>query len=76
MTFWIFYLSFLLGLTNALPLFITDGGQFLKDTIFIAGKKRKIKSLSDERVAGNIANYLGLFIVFLIFWELLIPRII
>jgi membrane-associated protease RseP (regulator of RpoE activity) len=76
MLFWVFWLSFLLGLTNALPILITDGGQFLKDTLYIFGTKRKIKSLSNEKTASAIANYLGLFIVFLIFWELLIPRII
>ena len=76
MLFWVFWLSFLLGLTNALPILITDGGQFLKDTLYIFGTKRKIKALSNEKTAGAIANYLGLFIIFLIFWELLIPRII
>jgi membrane-associated protease RseP (regulator of RpoE activity) len=76
MLFWVFWLSFLLGLTNSLPILITDGGQFLKDTLYIFGTKRKIKSLSNEKTAGAISNYLGLFIVFLIFWELLIPRII
>ncbi len=76
MLFWVFWLSFLLGLVNALPIFITDGGQFLKDTLFIFGRRRKIKLLSDEKKAGLISNYLGLFIVFLIFWELLIPRFV
>ncbi|EQD65579.1 membrane metalloprotease, partial [mine drainage metagenome] len=76
MFFWVFWLSFLLGLTNALPILITDGGQFLKDTLYIFGTRRKIKLLSNEKTAGLISNYVGLFIIFLIFWELLIPRII
>lgn len=74
--FWVFWLSFLLGLVNALPIFITDGSQFLRDSLLIWGKKRNLKSLSDERKASTITNILGLIIVFLIFWELIVPRIL
>lgn len=73
--FWVFWLSILLGVMNALPLFITDGGQFLRDTLVIFGRKRKIEFLADERKANMVSSLIGLVVVSLIFWELIIPAL-
>ena len=74
--FWVFWISLLLGLMNALPLFITDGSQFLRDTLVIWGKKRQTSRLSDERKASAVANILGLIVVFLVVWEIVLTRIL
>lgn len=74
--FWVFYVSFLLALFNALPLFITDGGQFLKDTLMIWGKRKKDSMFANEKNASAVTNMLGLLVVFIFVWLLVIPRII
>ncbi|WP_075057572.1 hypothetical protein [Thermogymnomonas acidicola] len=42
-----FWINFLLGITNALPLSILDGAQFLKDTIVIAGRHRMLGGIQE-----------------------------
>ncbi|GGM77958.1 hypothetical protein GCM10007108_15210 [Thermogymnomonas acidicola] len=74
--YWMFWINFLLGITNALPLSILDGAQFLKDTIVIAGRHRMLGAFKRPKVAGNVTNALGVLVLFLLLWEIIVPHII
>ncbi|WP_297217081.1 site-2 protease family protein [Thermoplasma sp.] len=72
--YWFFWINILLGITNALPFAFFDGGQFFKDTLIIAG--RRFKALSSEKVVNQVMYFMSFLVLFLIMWELIIPRII
>ncbi len=73
--YWLFWMNFLLGLTNALPLFILDGGQFFKDTLLINSTKKGFRFLTESRVK-KISNFFGILVLVLLMWNLIIPRIL
>ncbi|MCL4342525.1 MAG: site-2 protease family protein [Candidatus Thermoplasmatota archaeon] len=73
--YWLFWMNFLLGLTNALPLFILDGGQFFKDTLTIASKRKSLSFLTEERVR-KLSNFFGLLVFFLLMWNIIAPRLL
>ncbi|MCL5802479.1 MAG: site-2 protease family protein [Thermoplasmataceae archaeon] len=70
MLFWLFWMDFLLGLTNALPFFILDGGQFFKDTLKITSRRRIFAKLGEEKTIANIALLMNFIVFFLIIWEI------
>ncbi len=74
--YWIFWIDFLLGIMNALPLSILDGGQFFKDTLNIASRKERFKFLRDEKNVTKIYYALGLFVFFLLLYIIIAPRIL
>ncbi len=69
--FWLFWMDFLLGITNALPFFILDGGQFFKDTLKISSRRRILKKLGDDKTIANIALMMNFIVFFLILWEII-----
>ena len=69
--FWLFWMDFLLGITNALPFFILDGGQFFKDTLKISSRRRIFKKLGDDKTIANIALMMNFIVFFLILWEII-----
>ncbi|MCL4447913.1 MAG: site-2 protease family protein [Candidatus Thermoplasmatota archaeon] len=73
--FWLFWLNLLLGITNALPLFILDGGQFFKDTLSIASRRPRLSFLNEKRIK-MISNAVGFIVFFLILWQLIVPRLL
>ena len=74
--YWIFWIDFLLGIMNALPLSILDGGQFFKDTLNIASRRERFKFLRDEKNVTKIYYALGLFVFFLLMYIIIAPRIL
>lgn len=74
--YWLFWINFLLGVTNALPFFILDGGQFFRDSIFILGRRKRLRFLQKESVIRNIAAIFNVLVFVLIMWQIIIPRII
>lgn len=64
--YWLFWLNFALGLTNILPLIPLDGGYVLLNMPALQ-KNRKIRNA--------IVAIIGLSVLFLILWQLIIPRI-
>ncbi|WMT50974.1 MAG: site-2 protease family protein [Ferroplasma sp.] len=74
--YWIFWIDFLLGIMNALPLSILDGGQFFKDTLNIASRRERFKFLRDEKNVTKIYYALGLFVFFLLLYIVIAPRIL
>lgn len=75
--YWLFWINLMLGMTNALPAVPLDGGYLFKD--LLDGALRKLKAgmgtEARERVAKNLSLVLALFILGLILWQMIIPRI-
>jgi membrane-associated protease RseP (regulator of RpoE activity) len=74
--YWIFWIDFLLGIMNALPLSILDGGQFFKDTLNIAARRERFKFLRDQKNVQKIYYALGIFVFVLLMYIIIAPRII
>jgi len=64
--YWLFWLNFALGLTNILPLVPLDGGYVLLNMPALQ-KNQKLRNV--------IVAVIGLSVLFLILWQLIIPRI-
>ncbi len=71
--YWMFWINILLGITNALPFFVFDGGQFFRDTFVILGKKHKF--FNTEKNINGIMYVLSVIVFILILWEIIVPRI-
>lgn len=74
--YWFYWVNILLAITNALPVLIFDGNQFFKDTFYIAGKRKRLSFLRNERILGRIMSTLNVIIIFLFLWVIIVPRII
>ena len=76
--YWLFWISLMLGLTNALPAVPLDGGHIFRDGS--RGLLRKLRpSLSDEereRHANTLTNFASLGILFLILWQIIGPLLV
>lgn len=64
--YWLFWLNFALGLTNVLPIVPLDGGYVLMN-IPVLNKNEKLRNY--------IVAAVSLIILFLIMWQIIIPRI-
>ncbi|MEM0157926.1 MAG: site-2 protease family protein [Thermoplasmataceae archaeon] len=73
--YWLFWIDFLLGITNALPFFILDGGQFFKDSLQIASQRKVFAFLRNEQALRGVMMFLNLLVFLLLFMEIVIPRI-
>ncbi len=71
--YWLFWIDFLLGITNALPLSILDGGQFFKDSLSIAS--RRFKFLRDEKNVNRIYYMVSVIVLLIFIWVIIAPRI-
>ena len=61
---WLFYLNFLIGLMNLLPLVITDGGRMLKVALE--------KLIPNKKKANKAALFVGFLFIFTILLALAI----
>ncbi len=75
--YWLFWLSLMLGMTNALPAVPLDGGYLFRDWLDSAIKKLKagMRAEDRERIARIVSYVVALFILALILWQLIGPRI-
>lgn len=74
--YWIFWISIMLGLTNALTLFVTDGTPVFKDSLdYVCTRFTKLSQEKRERWTSYITAFFSLLVLFLIFWQLIGPRI-
>lgn len=73
MAYWFFWINFLLGLSNILPISVFDGSQFLRDTLTIWGRRRSLSFLSKEKNVRMIINTIGLLIVMMLIYEIVLP---
>ena len=76
--YWIFWLNLMVGLTNALPAVPLDGGYIFKDGLDGIVEKVKKNATPEQRakIVGQITMTLAFFILFLIIWQILGPRLI
>ncbi|MEE9593387.1 MAG: site-2 protease family protein [Thermoplasmata archaeon] len=75
--YWLFWINLMLGMTNALPAVPLDGGYLFRDWAE-AGIKRFRRGMKAEdrvRLARNLSYIAALFILALILWQLIGPRI-
>lgn len=75
--YWVFWISLMLGMTNALPAVPLDGGYLFRDWLEAGIRKLKsgMKAEDRERVVRNVSYVVALFILALILWQLIGPRI-
>ena len=76
--YWIFWLNLMVGLTNALPAVPLDGGFIFADGVTGILDKVK-KSWSNEKkeaLVDNLVGVLAFSVLFLIFWQLIGPRLV
>jgi len=76
MLYWLFWWNFLLGIFNALPVVVFDGGQFFRDTMLIAGKHKHLSWFKDEKNVKTVMAASSILVILLFAWEIIIPRII
>jgi membrane-associated protease RseP (regulator of RpoE activity) len=74
--YWIAWMSLLLGLSNALPLFPLDGGLLFRD--FAASIAARVKkgwsSARLDELGGRVATVSSVLVLVLLAWLLLVPR--
>ena len=76
--YWIFWINLMVGMTNVLPAVPLDGGYLFRDGLDALVKKVR-KNASDEerkKYVGKITYALALFVLFLIMWQLIGPRLL
>jgi membrane-associated protease RseP (regulator of RpoE activity) len=76
--YWIFWINMMVGLTNVLPAVPLDGGYLFRDGIdsIIRKVKRDASKEEVEKYVGSITIALAMFVLFLIVWQLIGPRIL
>jgi len=75
--YWLFWLNVMLGATNALPAVPLDGGYIFKDAVegFLARARKGLGLEARDRIVRNVSYLFALFILSLILWQLIGPRI-
>lgn len=76
MVYWLFWIDFLLGVTNALPFLIFDGGQFFRDSLLILSRRESFKFLRNEKYLKGVMNFASLVVLVLLLWQIIVPRIV
>jgi membrane-associated protease RseP (regulator of RpoE activity) len=75
--YWIFWINLMVGMTNVLPAVPLDGGFLFKDAL--DGLVQKVwKGATDEQRAKHVRTItmaLALFVLFLIVWQIVGPRL-
>lgn len=75
--YWLCWMNLLLGLSNALPLVPLDGGLLFRE--FAAGILARLRRGWDtaklDRVTARLAVYSSVMVLFLIAWQLVVPRL-
>ncbi|MEK6851505.1 MAG: M50 family metallopeptidase, partial [Candidatus Thermoplasmatota archaeon] len=76
-TYWLFWLNLMLGMTNALPAVPLDGGYIFRDGLhaLIARVRSGMAADARERVVKNVSYVFALLILALILWQFIGPRI-
>ncbi len=75
--YWLFWLNVMLGATNALPAVPLDGGYIFKDALesLVVRLRRGIGNEARDKIVRQISYTSALFILALILWQLIGPRI-
>lgn len=75
--YWLAWMNFLLGLSNALPLFPLDGGLLFRDfSASIAARVRRGWDAARlDRFAGRATAAASVFVLVLLVWQFVVPRL-
>jgi membrane-associated protease RseP (regulator of RpoE activity) len=75
--YWVFWINLMVGMTNVLPAVPLDGGFLFKDGLGALVDKLKKTATEDQkaRYVSRITLALALFVLFLIVWQLIGPRL-
>lgn len=75
--YWLFWINLMLGMTNALPAVPLDGGYLVRDWLDAALKRLRVRLGAEAReiMARNVSYLIALFILGLILWQLIGPRL-
>lgn len=73
--YWVFWLNLMVGLFNSLPAVPLDGGYIFNDGAVKLLEKFGVKEETGEKVADKLTYAVALFILFLIIWQLVGPRL-
>ncbi|MEE9488994.1 MAG: site-2 protease family protein [Thermoplasmata archaeon] len=75
--YWIFWLNLMLGLTNVLPAVPLDGGYIFRDGLESVMERTNPDMAAEKREAyvRYVSYFLALFILALILWQIIGPRI-
>ncbi len=71
MLYWLFWVNILLAITNALPLVITDGHQFFRESLTILSRRDRFAFLRNKKVFDNIIIGINLIVLMLFLIEFL-----
>ena len=76
--YWLFWLNLMVGLTNALPAVPLDGGYIYRDWLDSIFKKLRPgqEEKKRDKVVDTITISTAFFILFLILWQIIGPRIL
>ncbi len=76
--YWIFWINLMVGITNAMPAIPLDGGFLYRDWIdsIVARAKRGLGQKERDRYVNSIVMTTSLFVLFLIMWQLIGPRVL
>jgi membrane-associated protease RseP (regulator of RpoE activity) len=76
--YWIFWINLMIGMTNVLPAVPLDGGYLFRDGLDALVKRFRKNASDEERVkyVGKITYALAIFVLFLILWQLIGPRLL
>lgn len=76
--YWIFWINLMVGMTNVLPAVPLDGGYLFRDGLDSLVKRFKRNASDEERMryVGKITYALAIFVLFLIMWQLIGPRLL
>jgi len=77
-SYWIFWINLMVGMTNVLPAVPLDGGFLFRDGIEAIVRRFK-KDVTEEKVihyVGTVTYLLALFVLFLIMWQFIGPRLL
>lgn len=76
--YWIFWINMMVGLTNALPAVPLDGGFIFRDGLdgIIERFKKGASAEQRAKIVGKVSYFLALFVLFLILWQLIGPRLL
>lgn len=73
--YWVFWLNLMVGLFNSLPAVPLDGGYIFNDGVIKFLDKFGVKKDTGEKIADKLTYAVALFILFLIIWQLVGPRL-
>ena len=75
--YWLFWLNAMLGATNALPAVPLDGGYIFRDgvTALVTRFRAGLQPEQRDRVVRQVSYLVALFILALILWQMIGPRL-